>query len=71
MMAFDESTPTAPDILTGKKNIVAFRARGMESGRTDGTATRHDCSNSGTIPSTSDMKNVAVEIQHLLLNNDI
>ena len=26
MMAFDESTATAPDRITGKKNIVAFRA---------------------------------------------
>ena len=30
MMAFDDSTATAPDRLTGEKNIVAFRACGLK-----------------------------------------
>jgi len=46
MMAFDESTPTAPDRLTGTKNIVAFRANGIES---DGdNITSHSNWNQGT-----------------------
>ena len=35
MMAFDESTATAPDRITGKKNIVAFRAGGLKNNTKD------------------------------------
>ena len=31
MMAFDDSTPTAPDRITGQKNIVAFRACALKN----------------------------------------
>ena len=30
-MAFDDSTPTAPDKITGQKNIVAFRACALKN----------------------------------------
>ena len=35
MMAFDDSTATAPDRLTGEKNIVAFRACNLSGSVTD------------------------------------
>ena len=31
MMAFDDSTATAPDRITGQKNIVAFRACALKN----------------------------------------
>ena len=31
MMAFNDSTATAPDKITGQKNIVAFRACGLKN----------------------------------------
>ena len=40
MMAFEDSTATAPDRLTGLKNIVAFRARQVKSG-TGGYSNHH------------------------------
>ena len=35
MMAFDESTATAPDRITGKRNIVAFRACSLQNNTYD------------------------------------
>ena len=43
MMAFDESTATAPDRITGKKNIVAFRACALKTNTSDSY-----CHSSGT-----------------------
>ena len=39
MMAFEDSTATAPDRLTGQKNIVAFRAVNLKKG--GGGTTNH------------------------------
>ena len=39
-MAFEDSTATAPDRLTGQKNIVAFRAVSLKNG-TAGNTNHH------------------------------
>ena len=39
-MAFEDSTATAPDRLTGQKNIVAFRAVSLKKGDS-GTTNHH------------------------------
>ena len=50
MMAFDESTATAPDRITGKKNIVAFRARALQKN------TDYDYSHNQGTPGISNSK---------------
>ena len=53
MMAFDESTATAPDRINGKKNIVAFRACTLKKNSSN------DNSHSPSIPGISNsQKNI-------------
>ena len=40
-MAFEDSTATAPDRLTGQKNIVAFRAVSLKKGNSSNSNHHH------------------------------
>ena len=45
MMAFEDSAATAPDRITGQKNIVAFRALSLKNGQS--SYSTHNSSDQG------------------------
>ena len=63
-MALNDSTTTAPDKITGQKNIVAFRACGIENRSVD----QFDIS-PGICSTLSNVHDESSSIMHILLNN--